>query len=362
MFFRKLWLIHVRRFSDTYHQCVKCNINRLSSEFYAKPSNIRGIESCCKYCRIKRQYERKCTPNGFLRKLIHSARGNQKTRYRKQNLQAPDFVLNISLLQDIYTKQNGFGFYSHVPLTLRPLSDWQASLERLNPDLDYTYDNVVLEALEFNCRCQWSEKKVIQIPSLIYASSNITINDLNEAKLRPKKKSTRNRKSLFEDNKYYCHHCHQWMSPDQFYRYTNTMCKSCDIRRCLDYGNTLRGYMNRMLHTSKNNARKKKSSGDDSRDECTLTLDNLFELLETQNFRCKYSGIPMTFTTNRDWRCSLERIDNMKGYIKDNVVLICFEFNSTDASFGAKNYVFGSAQWTREKFVYFYKIRFEQSV
>eukprot|EP01084_Bolivina_argentea_P216758 368172_1 len=261
----------------------------------------------------------------------------------------------------MHNKQNGVGFYSHVPLTFRPLSDWQASLERLNPDLDYTYDNVVLEALEFNSPCQWSQSKVMQIPSLIYASSNITINDLNEAKLKPKKRSMP-RKKLFKDNKYYCHNCHQWMSSDEFYRQSNTRCKSCYIQRCFHYANTLRGYMINLLNNARKNTRKKKSFDDDSRDECKLTLDNLFELLETQNFRCKYSGIPMTFTTNRDWRCSLERIDNMKGYIKDNVVLICFEFNSTDASFGAKNYVFGSAQWTREKFVYFYKIRFEQSV
>eukprot|EP01084_Bolivina_argentea_P216761 368175_1 len=53
MFFRKLWLIHVRRFSDTYHQCVKCNINRLSSEFYARQLKTSGIDSCCKYCREK---------------------------------------------------------------------------------------------------------------------------------------------------------------------------------------------------------------------------------------------------------------------------------------------------------------------
>eukprot|EP01084_Bolivina_argentea_P216757 368170_1 len=194
MFFRKLWLIHVRRFSDTYHQCVKCNINRLSSEFYAKPSNIRGIESCCKYCRIKRVYESRCTPNGFLRKLMGSAKGSQKTRYSKQNLLAPNFALKICQLQDIYNKQNGVGFYSHVPLTLRPLSDWQASLERLDPDLDYTSDNVVLDALEFNSRCQWSERKVMQLPSMIYASSNSTINDLNEAKLKPRKKRIPKRK------------------------------------------------------------------------------------------------------------------------------------------------------------------------
>eukprot|EP01084_Bolivina_argentea_P216759 368173_1 len=157
----------------------------------------------------------------------------------------------------MHNKQNGVGFYSHVPLTFRPLSDWQASLERLNPDLDYTCDNVVLDALEFNCPGQWSEAKVMQIPSLIYASSNITINDLNEAKLKPKRKSIRNRKSLFKDNKYYCHYCHQWMSSDQFYRCSNTICKNCKIEHRFHYGNTLRGYMINMLNNARKSTKKK---------------------------------------------------------------------------------------------------------
>ena len=40
--------------------------------------------------------------------------------------------------------------------------------------------------------------------------------------------------------------------------------------------------------------------------------------------------------SHSDWRCSVERLDPKKGYMKDNTVLICAEFNS-------------SVQWTVDK-------------
>eukprot|EP01083_Nonionella_stella_P267468 903551_1 len=97
----------------------------------------------------------------------------------------------------------------------------------------------------------------------------------------------------------------------------------------------------------------------DSRDECTLTMDDMFRMIVEQNFRCKYSGIPMAFKMCTDWKRSIERIDNNKGYTKENCVLICWEFNASDRSFGACNPVIGSPQWSEEKFQYFYTRKFD---
>lgn len=46
---------------------------------------------------------------------------------------------------------------------------------------------------------------------------------------------------------------------------------------------------------------------------------------------------------------SIERIDNTKGYVKTNVVLICSEFNSTDTTVMDKNDASGSSQWNKDK-------------
>eukprot|EP01083_Nonionella_stella_P073379 198360_1 len=113
------------------------------------------------------------------------------------------------------------------------------------------------------------------------------------------------------------------------------------------------------MANARSNSKSRKSTKDDTRDECTITDHDVFHMLEKQMFRCKYSGIPMTFYAKTDWKCSLERKDNMKGYTKDNCVLICWEFNSSDRTSLAKSplRVQGSSQWNEEKFKYFYKTR-----
>ena len=49
---------------------------------------------------------------------------------------------------------------------------------------------------------------------------------------------------------------------------------------------------------------------------------------------------------------SLERLNNKKGYTKENTVLICVEFNSIDRSSISINQGTGSSQWSKEKFQY----------
>jgi len=43
----------------------------------------------------------------------------------------------------------------------------------------------------------------------------------------------------------------------------------------------------------------------------------------------------------------------MKGYVKDNFVLICLEFNTTDAT-NTTTEAEGARGWSREKFQVFY--------
>ena len=268
----------------------------------------------------------------------------------------PPFDLSTECLSKLYESQNGKGYYSHIPLKLRPLSDWQASLERLNPKSDYVSDNIVFEALEFNNTCQWSKGKVLEIPRLIHESGSLGLEDLQIARVKPSIK--RIQRPLDDHN--CCYGCHQSLSTDNFYAAHPKICKSCHNLRTQRFKNTLRGYMIFLLGSARGTSLRKRSTKDDNRGECTISLDELFNILEGQKFRCYYSGIPMQFTTNSDWRCSLERLDNMEGYTKENCVLICYEFNSADRTALAKFKVYGSAQWSREKFVYFYKTRFEE--
>jgi len=62
------------------------------------------------------------------------------------------------------------------------------------------------------------------------------------------------------------------------------------------------------------------------------------------------------FSRKNNWVASLERIDPGKGYTKDNVCLICAEFNGHDRSASVKYSNGGSGAWSVEKFKYFLSI------
>lgn len=69
--------------------------------------------------------------------------------------------------------------------------------------------------------------------------------------------------------------------------------------------------------------------------EHTIKDSYLEELYEKQNGLCYYSNIPMNFDKS-EWKVSIERLDNTKGYIEGNIVLCCLELNT-------------GAKWSLEK-------------
>lgn len=60
----------------------------------------------------------------------------------------------------------------------------------------------------------------------------------------------------------------------------------------------------------------------------------------------------MVYKRNTEWRCSIERLDNNKGYNKENTVLICAEFNCIDRSAQARYIEVEGSQWSKEKVTY----------
>lgn len=93
----------------------------------------------------------------------------------------------------------------------------------------------------------------------------------------------------------------------------------------------------------------------------SLTKEDIFEMIESQEGRCYYCQIPMVFKPNNDWMCSLKRLEPSLGYITDNVALICTEFNTPDKTMATKYEIKGSCQWSKEKFGYFYDIKFSNA-
>ena len=111
-------------------------------------------------------------------------------------------------------------------------------------------------------------------------------------------------------------------------------CKECSARRARESGKTLAGFFRKKLGGIRGRC---KSRGLD------YNLDLLFvlEMYDRQGGKCFYSGIQFVFDfakkehrymTARDWSSgkyspSIDRIDDSRGYTRDNVVLACYVIN-----------------------------------
>lgn len=66
-------------------------------------------------------------------------------------------------------------------------------------------------------------------------------------------------------------------------------------------------------------------------------LDLEWVLNKYENGRCEVSGIPLSIfdhsgVGNRPWGASLDRVDPTKGYVKENVRLVCWIYNRAKGS------------------------------
>lgn len=173
-----------------------------------------------------------------------------------------------------------------------------------------------------------------------------------------------------------------------------TMCKKCDVKRVTG---TIKAELRQLLRTARKNSRsrnmkmaenrakrhkktndveqcdedekqeategkgKEKEDKDDDDEvktkpmEFDIDLDFLVDLLQHQEFRCEYSGVPFLYpciagvSVEPLWRMSLERLNVLIGYTKANVCLICRGFQSLDNTRKRKVAIKGSSGWSKAK-------------
>lgn len=120
-------------------------------------------------------------------------------------------------------------------------------------------------------------------------------------------------------------------------------CRKCRAAQNFEHTRTLRGNAMGLVSQARSRARGRGRL-------CSLTHEDILDMLGRQEGRCFYSGIAMQILEpNSHWRMSLERLDNKLGYTVENCALIAAEFNSSDYSSSAVHEVHGSAQWSRAK-------------
>ena len=116
---------------------------------------------------------------------------------------------------------------------------------------------------------------------------------------------------------------------------------------------THRGTLQKLLSSAKSSTKTRKNRKHDKHDtNLDIDYEFLVELFKKQKGLCAYSGIPLKFGEEVNWKISLERINTLIGYVKINICLICIEFNTTNCSIRHKEDT-GNGGWTKEKFHYF---------
>ena len=173
------------------------------------------------------------------------------------------------------------------------------SLERLDETIGYSPENCILIDIHFQTGCQWTHEKF----QSVYELRDTDTYDDDE--VRKTINWTRMNKS------------EQTQNARRGHQHATKLSAAFSI---------LKGSCR--SSTSSRNKRGK------NHQQSEITTEYLIELWEKQRGRCYYLDIPLN--TCGDWKVSIERLDESKGYTKDNVVLVAQE---TQNAF---------AQWSKE--------------
>lgn len=319
--------------------CSKCDQEKHLSLFYPGRRD-------CKECKIASNKTRINTDvNAFLIVLLGAAKQRTGARLSKGRIEAGVFSITLQDLKDILRNQDGKCYYSGLTLTFHQHSDWEASLERLQPQMGYIRSNVVLIAAEFQGASQWSVDKYAKLTFLLNLQHDIQLIGWDDVKVRAKEQkwtqTTRDGLTYWR-----CNLCCQEKTPDKFYKMQKDGCKDCVAEKIKAYRSTPRGHMNHLLAAMKARSKKRGWYFD-------LTVDDLIAFWKSQNGLCAYSGIPLLFGSylERNWTCSPERKDTTVGYTRENTCLICYEFNTSDRSATSKDKsaISGTSTWSAKK-------------
>lgn len=328
--------------------CIICGYEKHISEFGKRYSK-------CKTC--YNIYARKNIAQNsdkYLRKLLKSAKRSSKNRTEMGRKIAGTFEITFQDIKDLLIKQNGKCYYSNIQLSLNQSSDWQCSLERLNPDYGYIKSNVALIALEFQSCSQWSIEKFNEFINLLNCKfDDRVINWKPIKKLSPSKQKVT---KYFIDNKEYCkcNKCNTIKTLDNF-RKDFKQCKQCKSAYNKEYYESPVGHFRKLAHNMKTSCKKRNHPNPE------VTYQSLIDIFEKQSGLCYYTKIPMQFGsyTDKNWTCSVERKDCSIGYTINNTCLICHELNTSIKSAKNEDYNLGNSGWNIEKVFYLLKINSE---
>lgn len=331
--------------------CNQCNVLRNIDQF-------KGNYKKCNICRNINKMEYRNTLNGAIKSLYGHSISHSKERGKKGRIGASEHLITEQDIYNQYLKQNGKCIYSNIVMSYKALSDWMMSLERIDDDRGYIKENITLSCHEFNCgRSGWNKNKIKLVLHLrkVEVDMDILTNEVYKVLNHIKIILPHGRKEeKYIDNLLHikCTTCNVFCV---FIDIDRLKCSSCRTKISQKYRSTLKGFLMYLTSNAKNHFSRIENSTK-QQSEYSITLEDICNLIIKQKGKCYYSNIPMVYKPNSDWLCSIERLDNSKGYILENIVLICNEFNTSDKSYKSNNpFKTGSSQWSKQKIDIFIK-------
>lgn len=334
----------------------KCNICKKFFEM----ENIKW--GYCKDCYVITKNKNTETLDGFLRGILHSMEQRCKIRSENGRKEAGKCEHTLDSLIELYNKQKGKCAYSGLEMSIKPLTDYKCSAERLDNEKGYTKDNVVLVCQEFNGYGKWSREKVLSLKSLMTkeVDQQKLLELIDQAKEKRILRKRKPKKMINNIELYHCLDCNKFFEENHFQKnkkrnkiFLCPYCNECYNKHVEAYMSTLRGFILSRINSARGNTKRRGTKNRDK--ECTefnITFDSILDKIKKQNGKCFISSVPLSFKPGSDWMMSIERLDNSKGYTDENTVLIAFEFNTSDNSMNAIKEVNGIAQWTKSKYNY----------
>lgn len=298
--------------------CCHCRILLPVESFNLHSS--KGFQAYCKSCASSVKGDYLETVRGFLWRVLNSAKTHTDWRISSKKSQSKCiFTIDYHILKEIWDRQNGRCHYSNIPMSLKRNSDWRASLD---PDHGYTKDNVVFCCYELNHTSQWSKEKLLKAITL----SEMSVDEYDPTLFSGPKRKQRPRimNSKIDEHHTRCTSCSTIKSDQEFGIRSNKkvqqICRTCKAKNEREARKRPERKLQGLLTCSVASSKQRNFPPP------LITIQDLKDCYHQQRGRCHYSNIYMTF--EGDWKISLERLDPALPYTKDNIALICWEFNT----------------------------------
>jgi len=139
------------------------------------------------------------------------------------------------------------------------------------------------------------------------------------------------------DGKKQCCRCHDWKPVDQYYKNPATTsglyswCRDCATKKAIKEHENHETALKRLFNAIRDGCRLGSKWRKAIWAMSELTADMLIELWELQGGKCAVTGVPMTHVRGKGYlimtNVSVDRIDNTRGYARDNIRLVCRAVN-----------------------------------